>query len=316
MEYTDRHYRYFMRGITKYTTLFTEMVTTQAILRGKNINKYLGFSKEESPLVLQLGGDDPVSLAKCSKIAEDLGYDGLNLNVGCPSEKVVKGNFGACLMAEPTLVRDCLGSMKQSVKIPVSIKHRIGINGKETYEDLYNFISQVSESGVNQFIIHARIAVLGGLSPAENRSIPPLRYEDVFQIKKDFPHLHIVINGGIKNFLNSDHLLSLVDGIMIGRSAYENPYLFHNADSIFFNKEDPNLNRLETLERMIPYIQEFQNLGVRIFSILRHTIGLYYGIHGGRTYRRFLSENINNQNLSIQEYIKKATESIEKEIPA
>ena len=255
MEWTDRHYRVFMRRITEKTLLYTEMVTTAAILRGDR-KRFLDFDPIEKPLILQLGGDNPEDLAECSKIAEDFGYDGVNLNVGCPSDRVRDGHFGACLMAKPDLVRSCTEAMKSAVSIPVSVKHRIGINGLESYENLKNFIQVVSQSGIRDFTIHARIAVLGGLSPVQNRTIPPLRYEDVFQIKKEFPSLRIEINGGIRDLDTAGSLLEKVDAVMIGRAAYEIPYLFAGVDERFYFHSRPCPSRKDVMISMIPYLEE------------------------------------------------------------
>ncbi|MCX7998230.1 MAG: tRNA dihydrouridine(20/20a) synthase DusA [Leptospiraceae bacterium] len=303
MEWTDRHFRYFMRFITKHTLLYTEMITAKAILNG-DINKLLSFSKEELPVSLQLGGDNPKELAKSAKIGEDFGYSEINLNVGCPSEKVKEGRFGACLMAYPKLVAECISEIKSNVKLPVTVKHRIGINGLESYENLAHFVSIVSTSACDRFVVHARIAILEGLSPEENRNIPPLRYEDVYKLKQDFPHLTIEINGGIRTLEDVQKHLRYVDGVMIGRAAYENPYLFAQADEIFFHDQKNPLTREEVLEAMLPYLEEHQKQGGKLHHVMRHVLGLYYSQPYGKKFRRFVTENM-YKNPPAKEFIHK-----------
>lgn len=291
MDWTDRHYRYFMRFITKHTLLYTEMITTGAILHGDR-NRFLSFSPEELPLAIQLGGDNPKELGECAKIAEAYGYSEINLNVGCPSNKVQNGNFGACLMAQPGLVARAMETMKKSVSIPVTIKHRIGIDSCDSYEDLRKFVSIVAESGCDRFIIHARIAVLKGLSPAENRSVPPLRYGDVYRLKKEFPNLVIEINGGITEYSQFQDHLSLTDGIMIGRKAYEDPYFFSKMDLDFFGDNRCIPSRREILESLLPYLESIVSRGGRPNHVLRHVMGLFHGIPGAKSFRRYLSEKM------------------------
>ena len=286
---TDRHYRYFIRLITKYTFLYSEMITTDAILKGDR-KKLLDFSLIEKPISLQLGGSDPAKLAECANIGEDYGYDEINLNVGCPSDRVQKGFFGACLMGDPTLVHKCLESMRKAVKIPITIKHRIGIDNKESYDDLKSFIETIVSSGVSRFTIHARIALLQGLSAQQNRVIPPLRYHDVYNIKKEFPHLEIEINGGILTLQDGLEHLKYVDAVMIGREAYDNPYLFNNADSLFFNQPNQNLSRVEVIEKMIPYVEEQVQLGTHSHHIIRHLHGLFAKEPGGKIFRKCLTD--------------------------
>lgn len=290
MDWTDRHYRYFMRQITRHTLLYSEMKTTGAVLFG-NREKILGFSPLEKPLALQLGGDDPAELAECAAIAEEMGYDEVNLNVGCPSERVQRGNFGACLMAEPELVASCLKAMREAVSIPVTVKHRIGIDGLEDYEDLKRFVSVVAASGCDRFIVHARIARLQGLNPKENRTVPPLRYEEVYRLKEDFPGLTIEINGGIKSPEETFTHLKWVDGVMIGRAAYENPYLFATVDSLFYEDQRLPPTRREILEALIPYLEEQICAGVFPRHITRHILGLFHGRPGASFWKRCLSEN-------------------------
>ena len=244
MERTDRHYRYFMRQMTRRTLLYTEMITTAAILHGDR-EKLLGFSSEEKPLSLQVGGDNPQELAECARIAEDMGYDEINLNVGCPSNRVQNGNFGACLMAQPERVAQAVEAMQKAVDLPVTVKHRIGIDQRDRYEDMAHFVRIVSEVGCRRFTVHARKAWLKGLSPKENRNIPPLRYQDVHRLKQEFPHLFIEINGGITTLEQVQEQLKLVDAVMIGRAAYDNPYLFATVDRDLYGEDvtPPNSSR-------------------------------------------------------------------------
>ena len=291
MDWTDRHYRFFMRTLTKKTLLYTEMITTGAILYGDR-DRFLSYSKVELPLAIQLGGDNPDHLAECSAIAEGYGYTEVNLNVGCPSDRVQNGNFGACLMAKPELVASCVTKMKSRVKIPVTVKHRIGIDSLDKYEDLRNFVKIVSRAGCDKFIVHARIAILKGLSPSENRTIPPLRYNDVYELKKEFPQLNIEINGGITDPLNSTEYFKKTDGIMIGRKAYEDPYIFSGVDTILFKCSTEIPTRKEVLSQMIPYIEEHVKRGGKPNQIIRHILGLFNGVRGAKYFRRYLSENM------------------------
>ena len=309
MDWTDRHYRFFMRIITKKTLLYTEMITTGAILYGDR-DRFLSYSKVELPLVIQLGGDNPDNLAECSLIAEGYGYTEVNLNVGCPSDRVQNGNFGACLMAKPELVASCVAKMKSRVKIPVTVKHRIGIDSLDKYEDLRNFVKIVSEAGCDKFIVHARIAILKGLSPSENRTIPPLRYNDVYELKKEFPHLNIEINGGIKDPLISSELFEKTDGIMIGRKAYEDPYIFSGVDSELFKCSTEIPTRKEVLSQMIPYIEEHAKRGGKPNQIVRHILGLFNGVRGAKYFRRYLSENMYTMT-DINSLIQGSVEKIE-----
>ncbi|TGL10331.1 tRNA dihydrouridine(20/20a) synthase DusA [Leptospira levettii] len=298
MDWTDRHFRFFIRLISKHALLYTEMVTTGAILRGKDNHRYLGYSKEEHPIALQLGGDSPVALAECAKIGEDYGYDEINLNVGCPSDRVQSGSFGACLMKEPDLVAEMVSSCKTKVKIPVTVKHRIGVNGKESYEDLYHFVSKIKEAGVDHCIVHARIAILEGLSPKENRTVPPLRYEDVYQLKQDFPDLPITINGGIKTHEEIKQHLTKVDGVMIGRAAYDHPFLFSDVDSLYFESKETPKTRESVLESMIPYIRSVRENGGKVHHVLRHILGLYFGERGAREFRKYLTDRMHLVNAT------------------
>ncbi len=260
-----------------------------AILRG-NRPDILDYDSAEHPIALQVGGSDPAQLSECAKIAEDYGYDAINLNVGCPSEKVQKGRFGACLMAEPDLVAECVQAMYSNVKIPVTLKARIGIDGRDSYKDLSSFVDKVAGAGCSEFIIHARKAILGGLSPKQNRSIPPLNYDVVRRLKKEFPELTIVLNGGITRLNDIAGHLCEFDGVMIGREAYKNPYLFAQVDHLFYGDETPALNRAEILRRYLPYVQSQLELGVRLSSITRHLCGLFHGVSGARIWRRDINE--------------------------
>lgn len=297
MDWTDRHYRYFMRQITKHSLLYTEMVTTGAILHGEK-ERLLGFSEFEKPLVLQLGGDIPQDLAECAKIAENLGYDEVNLNIGCPSERVQKGNFGACLMASPGLVANCVEKMQSSVNIPVTVKHRIGIDNRESYDELADFVNKVSQGGCKRFIVHARIAILQRLSPKGNRTVPPLRYNDVYRLKSDFPNLTIEINGGIKTLEEVRQHLNKVDGAMLGRIAYENPYLFAQADSLFYNSKEIAPSAREIINAMIPYLDICLGKNIPVGRVLIHMLGLFNNRKGSKHWKRYLSENMHIKGKS------------------
>ncbi|XDD52053.1 tRNA dihydrouridine(20/20a) synthase DusA [Leptospira sp. WS92.C1] len=293
MDWTDRHFRYFLRLISKHTFLYTEMIHTGAILRGDR-HRFLSYSPEELPLAIQLGGDDAKSLAECSKISEDYGYSEINLNVGCPSDRVREGNFGACLMQTPEKVAEMISAMNAAVSIPVTVKCRIGIPGKESLEDLLRFVECVGKAGAKRFIIHARIAILGGLSPAQNRQIPPLRYADVEFVKKSFPDLLIEINGGIRTLSEMQDRLRKTDGVMIGRAAYETPYLFSEVDSLFYDENAAPINRREILIRMQEYIDKViveENKSKPHYA-LRHMLGLFHGEKGARSFRRILTERM------------------------
>ncbi len=291
MDRTDRHYRYLMRQITKQTLLYTEMVTTPAIIHGDR-DKLLNFSAEEKPLVLQLGGDNPSQLAQCAKIARDYGYDGVNLNVGCPSSRVQNGNFGACLMAQPQLVAEAVTAMQKAVSIPVTVKHRIGIDDRDRYEDMREFVKIVSEAGCRNFTVHARKAWLQGLSPKENRDVPPLRYEDVYRLKQEFPHLFIEINGGITTLKQVSNFLNRVDGVMIGRAAYDDPYLFATVDRDIYGISNTIPTHHQIVEAMLPYIDYWLGKGVKLNSITRHMLQLFAGQPGAKRWKRYLSENV------------------------
>lgn len=293
MDWTDRHFRYFLRLVSKHTFLYTEMIHTGAILHGDR-HRFLSYSPEELPLAIQLGGDDAKALAQSSKISEEYGYSEINLNVGCPSDRVREGNFGACLMETPEKVADLVAAMDAAVKIPVTVKCRIGIPGKETFEDLCRFVECVRQAGVRRLIVHARIAILGGLSPAQNRQIPPLRYADVESLKREFPDLLIEINGGIRTIEEIRERLKANDGVMIGRAAYETPYLFSAVDSLFFGDDSPVLSRREIVLRMKEYVEEIllKETNGKPHHALRHVLGLFHGERGARSFRRILTEGM------------------------
>ncbi|MGJ3244479.1 MAG: tRNA dihydrouridine(20/20a) synthase DusA [Elainellaceae cyanobacterium] len=299
MDRTDRHFRYFMRQITRRTLLYTEMVTSAAILHGDRAH-LLGFSPEEKPLVLQVGGDNPQDLAKCARIAEDMGYDEINLNVGCPSDRVQNGNFGACLMARPDQVAACVEAMLKESSIPVTVKHRIGIDDLDRYEDLETFVRIVSEAGCQHFTVHARKAWLQGLSPKENRTVPPLRYDDVCRLKQTFPQLWIEINGGFKTLEQVHGQLQAVDAVMIGRAAYDNPYMFSVVDSEFFGESVQALTRHQVAEAMLPYIDDWTRKGLKLNKITRHMLQLFTGQPGSRSWKRHLTEQSCHPGASIE----------------
>lgn len=295
LDWTDRHCRYFHRLLSKKALLYTEMITTGAILHGAQ-QRFLQFNEAENPLAFQLGGSNPDDLASCARIIEEHGYDEVNLNVGCPSDRVQNGRFGACLMAEPGLVADCVKAMQQEVSIPVTVKSRIGIDEQDSYEELLNFVSIVADAGCNTFIIHARKAWLKGLSPKQNRDIPPLRYDIVYQIKKDFPDLEIILNGGVTSIHGAKEILQHVDGVMVGREAYHNPYLLADVDYQFFTTFTSTKTRHEVIKELLPYIIKHMDEGGRLHNITRHILGLFHGMPGARKWRRILSENATKPN--------------------
>ena len=290
MDWTDRHCRFFHRLLTRRALLYTEMVTAEAIRHGKR-DLLLGFSAEEHPVALQLGGSDPVKLAEAARIGEGYGYDEINLNVGCPSDRVQEGSFGACLMAEPHLVADCVAAMRAAVQVPVTVKCRIGIDDQDSEADLERFVSTVAAAGCATFIVHARKAWLRGLSPKENREIPPLDYDRVHRLKAAHPELAIAINGGIATLDAVATELRHVDGVMLGRAAYQMPYVLADVDAKFFGCAAPVVSRDEILERLIPYAERHIARGGRLNNIARHILGLYHGEPGARAFRRHLSEN-------------------------
>jgi len=298
MDCTDRHERYFLRLISKNTLLYTEMIVDEAINRGDK-KKLLEFNINEKPVALQIGGSSPKLLAEASKIGEDFGYDEINLNLGCPSKKVEKNKFGACLMKEPNLVADCLSKMQASTKLPVTIKTRIGYDNIEDYENFYNFISILKSTGIKTFIIHARKAMLGKFTPKQNLNIPPLKYDYVYNLKKDFPNEEIIINGGITSIEEINDHLKKTDGVMIGRAAYHTPYLLADIEKeIFKNETIPS--RQEVIENLIPYVKEELKKGTRLNQIMRHTLGLFHGQSGASYWKRYLSENMCVRDADVQ----------------
>lgn len=290
MDWTDRHCRYFLRLLSKHAMLYTEMVTSGALIHGDK-ERFLKFNPEEQPVAIQLGGSNPQELSECAKMAEDAGYIEINLNVGCPSDRVQNGKMGACLMAEPDLVAECVATMKNSVKIPVTVKSRVGIDNMDSYDELANFISIVKSAGCSCFILHARIAILKGLSPKQNREVPPLNYQRVYDIKHNFPELEIIINGGIKSLTEAHEHLNQVDGVMLGREAYQRPYILSAVDQEFFDVQDKIPARLNILEHFLPYVDEELKQGTALRHITRHILGLFQSQPGGKKFRRYLSEN-------------------------
>ncbi|WP_428604481.1 tRNA dihydrouridine(20/20a) synthase DusA [Sedimenticola sp.] len=290
LDWTDRYCRYFLRLITRHALLYTEMVTTGALLHGDQ-PRHLDFDPAEHPVALQLGGSDPVELATCARLAEQWGYDEVNLNVGCPSDRVQSGRFGACLMATPELVAEGVAAMRDATYLPVTVKHRIGIDELDSYEWLVKFVRTVAQAGCNTFIIHARKAWLNGLSPKENREIPPIRYDVVHRIKRDFPQLEIIINGGIATLDQAAQQLQQVDGVMIGREAYQNPWILAEADRRLYGDDHPIPSRHEIVEQLMPFAERSHAEGAPVNRISRHILGLFQGQPRARAWRRHISEN-------------------------
>ncbi|WP_081298096.1 tRNA dihydrouridine(20/20a) synthase DusA [Gilliamella apicola] len=297
LDWTDKHCRYFHRILTKKALLYTEMVTTGAILFGKG--DYLAFNNEEHPLSLQLGGSDPNALAQCAKLAQERGYDEINLNVGCPSDRVQNGMFGACLMGNPNLIADCIAQMQDQVDIPVTVKTRIGIDDCDSYTFLCQFIEKVMPY-TKTFIVHARKAWLSGLSPKENREVPSLDYERVYKLKQDYPNLTIAINGGIKTIDEIKCHLQHVDGVMVGREAYQNPLLLTEIDTQIFGTNAPVIDPLSAIQALYPYIQQQLMQGAQLNHIMRHTLGIFNGRKGARQWRRYLSENAHKKGAGVE----------------
>jgi tRNA-dihydrouridine synthase A len=289
LDWTDRYCRYFLRLISRHVLLYTEMVTTGAILYGQRA-RFLDFDPSEHPVALQLGGSEPEELARCAKLGEQWGYDEINLNVGCPSGRVQSGRFGACLMLTPELVAQCVKAMRDLVSIDVTLKHRIGVDDQDSYQALCDFVGKVSEAGCSTFIVHARKAWLQGLSPKQNREIPPLSYETVYRLKQDFPKLEIIINGGITSLEQAQQNLIHVDGVMIGREAYQNPWMLAQADRLIFGSEAISVSRHQIIEALIPYVDKEISAGTPINRITRHILGLFQGQPGAKKWRRVLSE--------------------------
>jgi len=298
MDCTDKHERYFLRLISKNILLYTEMIVSEAIDRGDR-QKLLSFNLEEKPVALQLGGSSPKLLSNAAKIGEEFGYDEINLNLGCPSKKVQKNKFGACLIKEPKLVADCLSEMKSKTKLPVTVKTRIGYDKVEDYEHLYNFIDLLKSTGVKTFIVHARKAILGKFTPKQNLNIPPLKYEMVYKLKEDFKELDIIINGGITSLEQIENHIKKVDGVMIGRSIYHSPYLLADIEKEIFNNEDVP-SRQEIVENLVKYLKNEIKKGTRINQVMRHTLGLFHGQVGSNFWKRYLSENMCVRDADIQ----------------
>ena len=298
MEWSDRHCRYFWRLLTRRTRLYTEMVTTGALIHGDRA-RFLGYNNEEHPLALQVGGSEPAALADCARYAEDWGYDEINLNCGCPSDRVQSGKIGAILMAEPERVADCVAAMIKACDIPVTVKHRIGIDDMEDYAGLENFVRTVAQAGCTTFIVHARKAWLKGLSPKENREIPPLKYELVTQLKQAMPELTIVVNGGIKSVSHTQTLLRDVDGVMIGREAYQNPSFLWEIDHALFDDSPNPLDRMTVMEAFMDYCDRQLANGARLHHMTRHVLGLFQGQHGARSFRRHLTHHANKPDATV-----------------
>jgi len=290
LDWTDRHCRFFLRLITRHAVLYTEMVTTAALLHNDDTPRFLGFDPSEHPLALQLGGSDPQALARCTTLAADWGYDEVNLNVGCPSDRVQSGRFGACLMAEPGLVAECVAAMAAAADLPVTVKTRIGIDDRDSYEQLADFIARVADAGCRTVIVHARKAWLQGLSPKQNREVPPLRYDLVQRLKRDFPALTLVLNGGLLDLDSAYRQLVSLDGVMMGREAYHNPYILAGVDRLFYADEHPRPSRRQIVEAFMPYVQARMAHGVPLQAMTRHILGLFHGVPGARAWRRHLSE--------------------------
>ena len=299
MEWTDRHCRYFLRLFSEHTLLYTEMVSTGALLHG-DAKRFLRFDPAEQPVALQLGGSDPAELAACAQLGEQAGFAEINFNAGCPSDRVQRGKIGACLMAEPELVADCLAAMKDAVSIPVTIKCRTGIDQLDSFEHLCRFVGTVADAGIRCFIIHARIAILAGLSPRENREIPPLQYDRVYAVKERFPDLEIVINGGIRSLPQARSMLEKVDGVMVGREAYQHPDMLANVDQVLFGSARPVISQAQVLDAFIEYTRGELNRGTALKHMTRHIHGLFQGQPGARAFRRHLSEHAHKPGAGIE----------------
>ena len=298
MDWTDRHCRYFMRSLSPGCMLYTEMITAAAIVRGDAV-KLLRYDESEHPIALQLGGNDPAMMTRAARRAEEFAYDEININIGCPSDRVISGQFGACLMRTPAIVAACFRSMRDAVDVPVTIKNRIGIDDHDSYEFLENFVETLSAAGCSKFVVHARIAILGGMSPKDNRSVPPLDYERVFRLKREHPELEIVLNGGVQDIEQIDELLQQLDGVMIGRQAYQHPYFLVEIEH-YLRPEWQMPDRHAIVAQMIPYIEEQLAQGERLHRITRHMLGLFAGQPGARAWRRYLSENDHQDGAGVE----------------
>lgn len=303
LDRTDRHFRYFLRLISRHTLLYTEMVTTGALMQGER-DRFLRFDPAEHPVALQLGGSIPTDMATCARMGEDRGFDEIDMNLGCPSDRVQSGRFGACLMAEPGLVADCVTAMKDAVSVPVTVKTRVGIDDRDSYEELCDLVGALAAAGCDALIVHARKAWLKGLSPKENREVPPLRYDIVQRLKGDFPALPIVINGGITTLEQAKTLLCGLDGVMIGRVAYQNPWLLAAADRDIFEDTRPIPTRHQVLEAYIPYLERELAAGVPLNAMTRHILGVFQGQPGARRWRHMISGNAHRPGFDVPQLLK------------
>ncbi len=297
-DWTDRHDRYFLRLLTKRALLYTEMITAEAVIHGDRA-RLIGFDPFERPLALQLGGAEPERLAEATRIAEAFGYDEVNLNVGCPSDRVRAGRFGACLMAEPDTVARAVGAMRAATALPVTVKCRIGIDDRDGYDDFAGFVDAVAAAGCKSFMVHARKAVLGGLNPKQNREIPPLKYDYVYRLKAERPELEVILNGGIRDWPTVEAALRSADGVMVGREAYQNPYFLAEADRRLWGETAPPPSRHQVVELYLPYIEARLAEGVRLQAMTRHLIGIFQGCPGARAWRRYLSENATRPGAGV-----------------
>ncbi len=299
MDWTTSHYRYLARQLSRNTLLYTEMVTTGALIHGDTA-RFLRHDESEYPLALQLGGSNPAELAHCARLAEQYGFDEVNLNIGCPSDRVQNNMIGACLMAHPDRVAEAVRAMRDATTLPVTVKHRIGINGRESWDQLREFVEKVAAAGCRTFIVHARIAILEGLSPKENRDVPPLKYAWVYRLKAQYPELEIIINGGIKTLSECHEHLAYTDGVMLGREAYHNPWLLAEVDAQLFGQPAPVTNRHAVLRQMMPFIESELERGVYLGHISRHFLGLFHGCPGGRQFRRYISEHAHKPGAGLE----------------
>ena len=300
LDLTTRHQRYFMRLISQHAVLYTEMITTGALIYGDR-DRYLQYNDEEHPVAIQLGGSDPKDMAQCAKMAEDYGYDEININLGCPSERVQKGAFGACLMLEPELIAECIGEMQAATShTPITVKNRIGVDDHDSYDELTHFVNTIAAAGCGTFIIHARKALLKGLSPKQNREIPPLSYPTVYRLKRDFPQIEFILNGGVKTVEESKEHLKLVDGVMLGREAYHNPYAMIEVDQQLYKSKNLILNRQQIIDLFIKYTEEQLSLAIPLNHMTRHILGLFHGQPGAKAWRRHLSENSTKKGAGIE----------------
>lgn len=302
LDWTDRDCRYFFRLMSRHAVLYSEMITTGALIHGDR-ERFLAFDSAENPVVLQLGGSNPQELALCARMAEEYGYAEVNLNVGCPSDRVQNNMIGACLMAHPERVADCVDAMRQATQLPVTVKHRIGINGRDSYTELTDFVGTIAQAGCQHFIVHARIAILEGLSPKENRHIPPLRYEIAAQLKQNFPQLQFTLNGGIKTLDECAQHLQTFDGVMLGREVYANPWLLTEVDQrLYGSTQAPVNSRTEVLVQLRPYIERRVAEGAKVTHITRHILGLAHGFPGARRFRQLLSADIHRSDNQLAIY--------------